>query len=75
LLQRAIEPRDHPLGDLDGIALVVVGRNELVDERFAMKPARRMDADAELTGVVGNSDGIRQQPSMVDTGSGVRSAR
>jgi hypothetical protein len=57
-LQGAIEPPDHPLGDLNGIALLVVGRNELVDQAFGMNPTQRMDADAELAGVIGNNDGV-----------------
>ena len=66
LLQATIEPPDHPLGDLDGVALLVVGGKELVDKAFGMNPAQRMDADAELAGVVGNNDGVRQQPLMAD---------
>src|SRR6516165_354348 len=60
LLQATIEPPDHPLGDLDGVALLVVGGKELVDKAFGVNPAQRMDADAELAGVVGNNDGVRQ---------------
>ena len=65
-LQGTIEPPDHPLGDLDGVALLVVGGNQLVDEAFGVNPAQRMDADAKLAGVIGNDDGVRQQPLMAD---------
>src|SRR5215471_5940751 len=50
-LQATIEPPDHPLGDFDGIALLIVGGKELVDEAFGVNPAQRMDADAELAGL------------------------
>jgi len=36
LLQGTIEPPDHSLGDLDGVALLVVGGKELVDEAFGV---------------------------------------
>jgi len=36
----AIEPPDHPLGDLNGVALLVVGGNQLMDETFGMYPAQ-----------------------------------
>ena len=38
-LQATIEPPNHPLGDLDGVALLVVGGKELMDEAFGMNPA------------------------------------
>jgi hypothetical protein len=31
-----------------------------------MNPTQRMDADAELAGVVGNDDSVLQQPLMAD---------
>ena len=34
----AIEPPDHPLGDLDGVALLVVGGDQLMDEPFGVDP-------------------------------------
>jgi hypothetical protein len=37
-----------------------------VDEAFGVNPAQRMDANVELAGVVGNDDGVRQQPLMAD---------
>ena len=52
VFQLAIEPPDHPLGDLDGVALPIVGGNELVDEPLGVNPAQGVDADAELAGVV-----------------------
>ena len=52
-----IEPPDHPPGDFDGVALPVVGGNELVDEALGVNPAQRVVADAELSGVVGEDDG------------------
>ncbi|HXZ16412.1 MAG TPA: hypothetical protein VEH77_10645 [Roseiarcus sp.] len=47
-----IEPPDHALRDLDGVALPVVGGNEFVDEAFGVNPAERVIAEAELSGVV-----------------------
>src|SRR5262252_8412003 len=35
-LQGSIEPPDHPLGDLDSVALLVVGGNQLVHEAFGV---------------------------------------
>ena len=35
-LQGSIEPPDHSLGDLDGVALLVVGGNQLVHEAFGV---------------------------------------
>ena len=37
-----------------------------MDKTFGVNPAQRMDADAELAGVVGNDNGVRQQPLMAD---------
>ena len=54
-LQGAIEPPDHPLGDLDGVALLVVGGNQLMGEPFRVDPAQRVRADAKLARVVGNN--------------------
>ena len=65
-LQGAIEPPDHPLGDLDGVALLVVGGDQLMDEPFGVDPAQRVRADAKLARVVGNNHGVRQQSLMVD---------
>src|ERR1019366_1570733 len=48
LLQGTIEPPDHPLGDLNGVALLVVGGNQLMDEAFGMNPAQCVRADAKL---------------------------
>ena len=56
-----IEPPDHPPGDLDGVALSVVGGDELVDEALGVDPAERVIAEAELAGVVGDDD--RARPS------------
>src|SRR5271165_1505780 len=66
ILQGAIEPPDHPLGDVNGVALLVVGGNQLMDETFGMNPAQCARADAKLTSVVGNNHGIGQQALMVD---------
>ena len=55
-LQLAIEPPDHPPRDLDGLALLVVGGDQLVDEPFGVDPALRVHADAELAGAVRNDD-------------------
>ena len=60
LFELAIEPPDHPPGDLDGVALSVVGGNELVDEALGVNPAQGVVADAELPGVVGEDDGARE---------------
>jgi len=60
VLQGAIEPPDHPLGDLNGVALLVVGGNQLMDETFGMYPAQCVRADAKLTRVVRNNHGIGQ---------------
>src|SRR5271165_1920018 len=60
VLQGAIEPPDHPLGDLNGVALLVIGWNQLMDETFGMNPAQCVRADAKLTSVVGNNHGIGQ---------------
>jgi hypothetical protein len=38
-----------------GVALLIVGGNELVDQAFGVNPAQRMRADAKLAGVVGKS--------------------
>jgi len=65
-LERAIEPPDHQLGDLDGVALSVVGGNKLVNEPFGVNPAQPVDADAKLAGVVGNDDRVLQQTLMMD---------
>src|SRR5208283_3783601 len=54
----AIEPPDHPSGDLDCVALSVVGGNELVDEALGVNPTERVVADVELPGVVGQDDGV-----------------
>ena len=54
VFQATIEPPDHPLGDLDGVALVIVGGNELVNKPLGVNPAQRVHADAELAGVVGD---------------------
>ena len=59
-LQPAIEPPDHPPRDLDGLALNLVGGDQLVDEPFGVDPALRVHADAELAGVVGNDDERRR---------------
>ena len=53
-----IEPPDHPLGDLDGVALFVVGGQKLLDEALGVDPAERVIADAELADVVGSADGV-----------------
>jgi len=66
VFQATIEPPDHPLGDLDGVALLVVAKNELVDEPFGVNPAQPVDADAKLAGVVGNDDRVLQQTLMMD---------
>ena len=66
ILQAPIEPPDHPLGDLDGVALFVVGGDELVDEALGVDPAQRVVADAELAGVVGNDDRAREQAFGLD---------
>ena len=55
----AIEPPDHPLGDFDGVALLVVGGDQFMDEPFSVNPAQSVHADAELAGVVGNDDRVR----------------
>src|SRR5271157_2170218 len=47
ILQAPIEPPDHPLGDLDGVALSVVGGDDLVNEALSVDPAQRVVADAE----------------------------
>ena len=60
VLQGAIEPPDHPLGDLNGVALLVIGWNQLMDETFGMNSAQCVRADAKLTSVVGNNHGIGQ---------------
>ena len=66
VFQATIEPPDHPLGDLDGVALFVVGGDELVNEPLGVNPAQRVDADAKLAGVVGNDDRVLQQALMMD---------
>ena len=66
VLQGAIEPPDHPLGDLDGVALLVVGGDQLMDEPFGVDPASRVRADAKLARVIGNNHGVRQQALMVN---------
>src|SRR5271156_5944592 len=60
-LQAPIEPPDHSLGDGDGVALFVVGGDELMDQALGVDPARRMVADAELAGVVGDDDGLADE--------------
>ena len=63
LLQAPIEPPDHPPGDLDGVALLIVGGNKLMDEALGVDPAERVIAEAELAGVVGDDDGMSDRPS------------
>src|SRR5271165_1805703 len=65
-LERTIEPPDHLLGDFDGVSLLVIGGNELVDEPFGVNPAQGVHAEAKLAGVVGNDDRIPQQALMMD---------
>ena len=45
-LRGAIEPPDHASCDLDCIALLVVGGDELVDEAFDVRRAQGVFADA-----------------------------
>ncbi len=66
VLQLAIEPQDHPPRELDGVALSVVGGNELVDEPLGVHPARRMLADTELPGLVGDDDGAPDEALLFD---------
>jgi len=72
VFQATIEPPDHPLGDLDGVALLVVDGDELVDEPFGVNPAQRVFADADPrvepgeAGVVGDDDRVLQQALMMD---------
>ena len=40
----------------------VVGGDQFVNQPFGVNPARRVRADAELAGVVGNHDGLAQRP-------------
>jgi hypothetical protein len=60
-LQGTIEPSAHPLGDLDGVALLVVGGNQLVDEALGMTrhsawtPPRNWPASSETMTVSCNS--------------------
>ena len=60
VLQLAIEPPDHSPRDLDGLALNLVGGDQLVDESFGVDPALRVHADAELAGAVRNNDEIAE---------------
>ena len=46
--------------------LLVVGGDELVDEPLGVDPAQRVDADAELAGVVGDDDGLAEQALGLD---------
>ncbi len=66
ILQAPIEPPDRPLGDRDGVALSVVGGDELVDEALGVDPAQRVVADAELAGVVGNDNRAGEQALGLD---------
>ena len=59
-LELAIEPPDHLPGDFDGVALPIVGGNELVDEALGVDPAQSVLAEAELPGVVGKDDGAAE---------------
>src|SRR5271170_5616220 len=65
-LQAPIEPPDHSLGDGDGVALFVVGGDELMDQALGVDPAQRMVADAELAGVVGDDDGLADEARGLD---------
>lgn len=40
-----------------------------MDEPLGMDPAQSVRADAELAGVIGNDDGVRQQALMMDRAS------
>ena len=64
--QGAIEPPDHAPGDLDRVALLVVGGDELVDEAFGVHPAQSVFADAELAGAVGHDDGLAEQALLAN---------
>src|ERR1700734_3990124 len=66
VLQAPIEPPDHPPGDLDGVALLIVGGNKLMDEALGVDPAERVIAEAELAGVVGDDDGMSEQALGLD---------
>ena len=66
LLQRPIEPPDRAPHDPDGVALLVVGGNELMDEALGVDPTERVIAEAELAGVVGDDDGLSEQAFGLD---------
>ena len=63
-LELPIEPPDHSPRDVDGVALPVVGGNELVDEALGVNPTQSVVADAELPGVIGEDDGGGGQPIL-----------
>src|SRR5271157_708565 len=65
-LERTIEPPDHPLGDFDGVSLLVIGGNELVNQPFGVNPAQGVHAETKLAGVVGDDDRVLQQSLMMD---------
>ncbi len=56
-IHREFMTRLHPPGDFDGVALPIVGGNELGDEAFGVNPTQSVVAEAELSGVVGEDDG------------------
>ncbi len=64
--QAPIEPSDHRLGDCDGVALLVVGGEELMDETLGVDRAERVIAEAELAGLVGDDDGLTEQALGLD---------
>jgi len=65
-LQATIEPPDHSPGDLDGVALHIVGGDQFVNEPFGVNPAQGVRADTKLSRVVGDNDGVLQQALMAD---------
>jgi hypothetical protein len=73
LLQAPIEPPDRRLGDCDGVALLVVGGDELMDRRLAWTQL----ADAELAGVsevFGLDPGMTACPSRPSASIALHSA-
>jgi hypothetical protein len=59
--QASVEPPDHAPRDFEGVALALVGRQQLVDKALGVHPTQGVLADAELPGVVGDDDGAREQ--------------
>ena len=75
-------PHDQLPHEIDGTALRLGDRQELVDQPLGMDPTQGVRTDAELAGIIGHHDGAIEQPMPADgppdspceaifTGSGV----